>query len=76
MNAELLKKFKYYVSHQDELVQKYDGKYIVINDQKVVGVYDDDTEAIEKASEKYELGKFLVHLVGPGKSNYTRAYRS
>ena len=38
--AVLEKEFNYYLQHQDELVKEYDGKYIVIKDNAVAGVYD------------------------------------
>ena len=75
MDKELLKNFRYYIKHQDELVAKYNGKYVVIADQKVIGTYDDEIEAINKGAERYERGSYLVHLVGPGESNYIRVYR-
>ena len=36
--------FKYYLEHQDELVSKYNGKYLIITSDGVVGAYDSLTE--------------------------------
>lgn len=74
IEPELLSNFNYYLDHQDELVQKYNGKYVAIADEKVVGVFDDEDKAIANTSKKYKLGTFLVHLVGPGTGNYTIKY--
>ena len=52
--------FLYYLSHWHELCEKHDGKFIVIKDQNVIGVYDDEMEAIEKTALDHELGTFLV----------------
>lgn len=76
MVSELQKEFRYYIDHQDELVEKYRGKVIVIKDEKVIGVYDSDLEAIEKTSEKYELGTFLVQKCEPGFNSYTQTFHS
>ena len=74
--AALSKELDYYIAHQSELVEKYDGRYVVIVGKKIVGVFDSIDQAISSASEKYQLGKFLVHLVGSGKENYTVAFHS
>ena len=68
--------FNYYLENQDELVEKYEGKHIVIRGNEVVGSYDSELEAIEKSVEKYELGTFLVQLCTPGEDNHTQVYHS
>ena len=68
--------FKYYLEHQDELVEKYNGKFIVIKDCEVIGVFDSELEAVEKTAEKYELGTFLVQKCEPGTESYTQTYHS
>ncbi|NQT31293.1 MAG: hypothetical protein HQ588_03075 [Deltaproteobacteria bacterium] len=73
---KLEKEFKYYLEHQDELVKKYNGKYIVIKDLEVIGAYDSELEAIEKTTEKYELGTFLVQKCEHGNESYTHTYNS
>ena len=35
MTSPLQPEFEFYLSHQDEMVEKYDGKYIVIKDRVV-----------------------------------------
>ncbi|MDO9334589.1 MAG: hypothetical protein Q7T57_08735 [Dehalococcoidales bacterium] len=76
MLDELKKEFQYYIEHQKELVQKYNGKCIVIKDHQVIGVFDSELEAVKKTSEKYELGTFLVQKCEPGKESYTQTYHS
>ena len=71
----LEKEFKYYVDHQAELVEKYQGKYLVIRGEEVVAVYDDEIEAYTEAVKKYELGTFMLQECQPGKENYTRTFR-
>ena len=70
------KEFQYYIDHQGELVEKYRGKVIVIKDENVIGVYDSDMEAIEKTSEKYEIGTFLVQKCEAGSNSYTQTFHS
>jgi len=76
MMEKLEKEFKYYLEHQDELVKKYNGKFIVIKNREVIGVFDSELEAIEKTAEKHELGTFLVQKCEPGSESYTQTYHS
>lgn len=70
------KEFKYYQDHQSELVEKYNGKFLVIKDQKVEGVYGTQLEAYTEAKKKFELGTFLIQHCSPGKSDYTQSFHS
>ena len=72
----LEKEFKYYLDNQVELVKKYNGKYIVIKDEKVVGIYDTELEAYNESKKKYELGTFLIQLCIKGKDSYTQSFNS
>lgn len=76
MMEKLEKEFKYYLEHQKELVKKYNGKFVVIKNREVIGVFDTELEAIEKTAEKHELGTFLVQKCEPGSESYTQTYHS
>ena len=73
---QLEKEFKYYIDHQAELVEKYNGKFVVIKDCKVIGAFDSELESINTTSEQYELGTFLVQKCEPGSESYTQTYHS
>ena len=45
----LKEEFEYYLEHQDELLQKYNNRYIVIVGSKVVGDYASNEEALIEA---------------------------
>lgn len=74
--ASLKKEFEYYLDHQDELVQEYNGKFIVIKEAKILGVYNSEIEAIENTQKEHELGTFLVQKCEPGTEGYTQTYHS
>ena len=76
MDKALEKEFDYYLQNQEELVNKYNGKHIVIKDCKVIGFYNSDIEAVEETAKNHELGTFLVQLCSPGNENYTQTYHS
>jgi hypothetical protein len=68
--------FKYYIEHQDELVQKYNGKYLVIKGEQIAGAYDTKVEAYTETSKKYETGSFLIQRCSPGNKDYTQTFYS
>lgn len=72
----LEKEFQFYIEHQQELVEKYNGKYLVIKNQQVIGIYNTEIEAIKQSSKEHELGTFLVQKCEPGKDSYTQTYHS
>lgn len=76
MYESLAKEFEYYVSHQAELVKQHRGKFVVIKDEDVIGVYDDEITAVEEASKEHELGTFLVQKCEPGAESYKQTYHS
>ena len=72
----LEKEFDFYVQNQNELVQKYNGKILVIKNQKILGVYDNEIDAINETSKTEEVGTFLVHKCEPGEQNYSATFYS
>jgi hypothetical protein len=68
--------FSYYLQNQDSLVQKYNGKFIVIKDQKVIGVYNSHGEAYNETTKSHQLGTFLIQHCLPGKDGYTQTFHS
>lgn len=76
MPRALEKEFRYYLAHQDELVSKYNGKFIVIKNRKVIGDYSSEMEAIRETSKTHDLGTFLVQKCEPGEGGHTETYHS
>ena len=74
--ADLHSLFNYYLQHQQELVEQYNGKYLVIKDNGVAGVYDNESDAYFDSVEKYGLGNFLIQLCTEGKEAYTQTFSS
>jgi hypothetical protein len=72
MSLEVLsKEFDFYIEHQQEYVDKYNGKVIVLKGGELLGVYDSEFEALQETAKKYEPGTFLVQRVSPGPEAYT-----
>ena len=74
--TQFLREFQYFIAHQKELVQKHKDKFVVIKNCEVIGVYDNELEAITETQKVQELGTFLVQVCKPGKESYTQTYHS
>jgi len=72
----LKNEFKFYIDNQIKLLEKYNGKYIVIKDKKVLGAYNSNDEALNKTIKNHKLGTFLIQLCTPGSEAYTQKFYS
>ncbi len=68
--------FKYFLDHQDELVLKYEGKFLVIRENEVVGAFDSQANAYNDAIGKFKLGTFLIQRCIPGEAAYRQTFHS
>lgn len=59
----LEKELAYFAQHKDKLLQQYKGKFVLIKDKTLVGVYDTDAEAYRVGVEKFGNQPFLVKQV-------------
>lgn len=65
------KALEYYKEHQDELVEKHNGKTLIFQDENIVDIKDTLKEAYDFAIEKYGIGNFSLQEVSPGEDSYT-----
>ncbi len=63
--------FQFFLNHYNELFQKYGHKFIVIRNQKILGVYEDVASAIDATVQTYPLGTFIVQECNGDESGYT-----
>lgn len=70
------KEFKYFKDHQSELVLKYRGKFIVIKNNSVIGVYESDENAYNKIKKDHKLGTFLIQHCLPGENAHKHTFHS
>ena len=66
--------FKYYLDHQDALVKEYDGKYIIITKDGVMGAFDSVRDGYDAALNRFGKGNFMLQLCTPGDSAYSQHY--
>ena len=72
----LEKEFDYYLAHKAELLKRYAGKFLVIKDRGVIGVYHSDIEALQETSKTHNLGTFLIQKCEPGAESHTQTFHS
>lgn len=56
---------QFYDSHKKEFQSQYMNKRLLIVGDKVIGVFNTDTEALQSALKKYEPNTFLIKKVLP-----------
>jgi hypothetical protein len=60
----LMIEHRYYMINKKGLLERFKGKVIVIKNEKVIGSYDNQLDAVDKTvSSGHELGTFLVQKV-------------
>lgn len=61
----------FFISHQDELVKKYEGRILAIRGTELLGVYNDALHAYLETAKKYEPGTFIIQPCQSGPEAYT-----
>ena len=61
----------YFKTHQDDLVSKYRGKFLIIKGHDVAGVYPTALDAYIAIQERQGVGSFMIQPCEPGPDAYT-----
>lgn len=72
----LEKEFQYYIDNQEKLLKAYNGRFIAIVGEQVVGDYDSFEQAIDETLKERELGTFLIQECSEGEKAYTQTFHS
>ena len=72
----LEKEYQYFLKHKDALLKQYEGTFVVIIGNEVVGSYSSREEALREASSKYDIGTFLIQKVSPGEDDVIQRFSS
>ena len=51
--------FEYFLEHQEELADRYEGKVIVIKGRRVIGAFDSVSDAVHETSKQHSLGNSI-----------------
>lgn len=67
MNSNLLQKqYDFYVSHEKEMLKKYNGKHLIISDSLQVFPFTEAREAYRYGARTFGGGHFLLQECKPG----------
>jgi hypothetical protein len=72
----LQQELSYYIENQEEFLEKYKGKFLVIKEKTIIGVYKSEIEAYTETVKQHDLGTFLIQECQPGNENYTQTFRT
>jgi len=72
----LEKEYEYYKKNKNGLIKKYKGKFLVIKNQKVEGVYGNEKEAYDESVKKWDLGTFLIQHCLPENEEVIQTFHS
>jgi hypothetical protein len=67
----LKRNLEWYIANQKELAAKYNGKILLIVDQKLVKAFDDMAQAFTEASKAHEPGTYTLQPCSPDPDSYT-----
>ncbi len=68
--------FKWYVKNQEELLKEYNGKVLAIKNEKVLGAYGTEIEALTETTKQHDQGTFIIQKCTPGDQDYTITFHS
>lgn len=75
-SPHLVREFEFFLKNQSELVKIYNGTFIAIKDENVLGFYESLIDAYTETQKLHELGTFLIQYVDPGTDSYTQTFHS
>jgi hypothetical protein len=67
----LKKNLEWYIENQQDLAAKYNGKVLLIVDQRLVRAFDNIGEAYAEAQKSYAPGTFTLQPCSPDPDSYT-----
>jgi hypothetical protein len=67
---------EWYIANQRDLVTKYNGKVLLIVDQKLIQAFDNMASAYTEAARSYAPGTFTLQPCSPEADSYTVMFYS
>ena len=64
INPKLRKNYEAYLKCEAKLLAEHAGKAVVFHDGKLIEVYEDRDQAYDAACAQFELGDFIIQVVG------------
>ncbi len=61
----------FFIANQDQLVKEHAGKVLVLQGNRILGVYPDVISAYLEAQKEHALGTFMIQHCVPGPEAYS-----
>ncbi|MDO9577210.1 MAG: hypothetical protein Q7J16_04945 [Candidatus Cloacimonadales bacterium] len=58
----LEKEFAFFTANRSQLIEEYNGKFIVIVGEEVKGSFESKLDALKEGVDKFGLGKFFIEF--------------
>lgn len=68
--------FKYFQDHQEELINEFPDKFVVIKGQQVIGAYDTVTEAYLETNKSHDEGSYIIQMASREAQNNPQIFHS
>ncbi len=65
------KDLSFFITNQDELVEKYNGKILLVHNGELCNAYESNLQAYQNGIEKYGEGNFSIQRCIAGEEAYT-----
>jgi hypothetical protein len=65
MNGSLVKENEFFISLLPELLKTDEGRFALVQDCKLIDIFNTRDEALQAGAKKFELGTFLVKEIKP-----------
>lgn len=72
----LQQEYNYFIEHREELVTEHLGKFLVIEGNEIVGIFDNEADAYVNIIKNGKLGSVLLQQCLPGKEHYCQTFQS
>lgn len=70
----LEREFKFYQDHKEDLMKKYNNRYVAIKGDAVLADFSSREEAIEATQKEHAMGTFLIQFVSSEEDPVQRFY--
>ena len=63
MTARLDREFPTFQENKPNLVKNHKGKFVLIKDDKIIGIFENELDAIKQGNEQFKDSHFLVNEI-------------
>ena len=63
MTAMLDREFQTFQEHKQNLVKNHKGKFVLIKDDEIIGIFENELDAVKQGNEQFKDSHFLVNEI-------------